>query len=89
MIYNVRDYCCRTENVEFMRERYHLLMRTYIFFVIHCNYISVVRKVLARLRKAELEEPVGKEQADHVVVNDDFDRTVDEMIAIIDRERCR
>ena len=46
-------------------------------------------KVLARLRKAELEEPVGREQADHVVVNDDFDRTVEEMIAIIDRERCR
>jgi len=46
-------------------------------------------KVLARLRKAELEEPVGTEQADHVVVNDDFDRTVDEMMSIIDRERCR
>jgi guanylate kinase len=45
-------------------------------------------KVLARLRKAELEEPIGLEQADHVVVNDDFDRTVDEMMLIIDRERA-
>jgi guanylate kinase len=46
-------------------------------------------KVLARLRKAEQEEPVGVEQADHVVVNDDLDRTVDEMLAIIDLERSR
>ena len=46
-------------------------------------------KVQARLRKAELEEPVGRDQADHVVVNDDLDRTVEEMIAIIERERCR
>ena len=44
-------------------------------------------KVLARLRKAELEEPIGSQQADHVVVNDELDRTVDEMMAIIDRER--
>lgn len=46
-------------------------------------------KVLARLRKAEQEEPVGVEQADHVVVNDDLDRTVDEMLAIIELERSR
>lgn len=46
-------------------------------------------KVQARLRKAELEEPVGREQADYVVVNDDLDRTVEEMMAIIGRERCR
>lgn len=46
-------------------------------------------KVQARLRKAELEEPVGREQADHVVVNDDFDQTVDEMMRIINRERSR
>ena len=46
-------------------------------------------KVQARLRKAELEEPIGREQADYLVVNDDIDRTVDEMMAIIDRERCR
>ena len=46
-------------------------------------------KVLARLRKAELEEPVGRQQADYVVVNDELERTVDEMISIIDRERSR
>ncbi len=46
-------------------------------------------KVQARLRKAEIEEPVGREQADYVVVNDDLDRTVDEMMSIIERERCR
>ena len=45
-------------------------------------------KVLARLRKAELEEPVGRELADYVVVNDDLDRTVDELLGIIDRERA-
>lgn len=44
-------------------------------------------KVLARLRKAEMEEPIGCEQADYVVVNDDLDRTVDEMLEIIARER--
>ena len=46
-------------------------------------------KVLARLRKAEHEEPIGIKQADHVVVNDDLDRTVDEMLAIIELERSR
>ena len=44
-------------------------------------------KVLARLRKAEHEEPVGIAEADHVVVNDDLDRTVDEMLAIIEKHR--
>jgi guanylate kinase len=44
-------------------------------------------KVLARLRKAEHEEPVGIAEADHVVVNDDLDRTVDEMLTIIDQRR--
>jgi guanylate kinase len=44
-------------------------------------------KVLARLRKAEMEEPVGREQADHVVVNDDLARTVEELLEIIERER--
>ena len=44
-------------------------------------------KILARLRKAEQEEPVGKLEADYVVVNDDLERTVDEMLAIIERER--
>ena len=46
-------------------------------------------KVLARLRKAELEEPIGLAEADHVVVNDDLDRTVEEMLAIIEGERAR
>ena len=40
-------------------------------------------KVAARLRKAEEEEPVGKAMSDHVVVNDDLDRTVDELLGII------
>lgn len=44
-------------------------------------------KVLARLRKAEHEEPVGIAEADHVVVNDDLDRTIDEMLTIIDKHR--
>jgi guanylate kinase len=44
-------------------------------------------KVEQRLRKAEEEEPVGRALADVVVVNDDLDRTTDEMLAIIDRER--
>ncbi len=46
-------------------------------------------KVHARLRKAEKEEPVGREQADYVVVNDELERTVDEMMTIIERERAR
>jgi guanylate kinase len=46
-------------------------------------------KVEARLRKAEEEEPVGLAISDHVIVNDDLDRTVDEMLAIIDTERAR
>jgi guanylate kinase len=46
-------------------------------------------KVLARLRKAELEEPIGRAEADYVVVNDDLDRTVDEMLSILTTERSR
>lgn len=46
-------------------------------------------KVHARLRKAEKEEPIGREQADYLVVNDEFDRTVDEMLDIVNRERQR
>ncbi|NNE12594.1 MAG: guanylate kinase [Ilumatobacter sp.] len=46
-------------------------------------------KVQARLRKAELEEQIGREQADYVVVNDDVERSVDEMMRIIERERSR
>jgi guanylate kinase len=40
-------------------------------------------KVLARLKKAEEEEPIGRELADHVVVNDDLETTIDEMLGII------
>ena len=46
-------------------------------------------KVFARLRKAELEEPLGIAIADHVVVNDDLSTTVDAMMAIIDSKRSR
>ncbi|MDA2945177.1 MAG: guanylate kinase [Actinomycetota bacterium] len=45
-------------------------------------------KVLARLRKAEAEEPLGRRIADHVLVNDDLDRTVDDMLAVIEGERA-
>ncbi len=45
-------------------------------------------KVLARLKKAEEEEPIGRELADHVVVNDDLDDTIDEMLSIIENARC-
>ena len=46
-------------------------------------------KVLARLRKAETEEPVGLELAYFVVVNDDLGTTIDEMLRIIDGARSR
>ncbi len=46
-------------------------------------------KVFARLRKAEKEEPIGRELADYLVVNDELERTVDEMINIVNRERAR
>lgn len=45
--------------------------------------------VVARLRKAEDEEPVGRRLADHVVVNDDLDATIDEMLSIIEHARHR
>lgn len=44
-------------------------------------------KVHARLRKAEKEEPIGRSIADHIVVNDELERTLDEMQAIISTER--
>jgi guanylate kinase len=44
-------------------------------------------KVQQRLRKAEDEEPVGLGIADHVVVNDDLDRTVGEIAALIAAHR--
>ena len=46
-------------------------------------------KVQQRLRKAEEEEPVGLALADFTVVNDDLDRTVDEMLGIIAALRAR
>ena len=44
-------------------------------------------KVEQRLKKALDEEPVGLAIADHVVVNDDLERTVAEMGSIIERHR--
>ena len=44
-------------------------------------------RVEARLRKAETEEPVGLALADHVVVNDELESTIEEMLAIIDEAR--
>jgi guanylate kinase len=44
-------------------------------------------KVDERLRKALDEEPIGLKLADHVVVNDHLDRTVDELLAIIGQYR--
>lgn len=45
-------------------------------------------KVDERLQKAVDEEPVGLAIADHVVVNDDLDRTVEEMMQIIEHHRA-
>jgi len=44
-------------------------------------------KVDQRLQKALDEEPIGLAIADHVVVNDDLERTVAEMMEIIDEHR--
>jgi guanylate kinase len=44
-------------------------------------------KVDQRLQKALDEEPVGLAIANHVVVNDDLGRTVDEMMQIIQHHR--
>ena len=44
-------------------------------------------KVEQRLKKALDEEPVGLAIADHVVVNDDLERSVAEMGSIIERHR--
>jgi guanylate kinase len=46
-------------------------------------------KVAQRVQKALEEEPIGLAIADHVVVNDDLDRTVDEMLAIVNKYRDR
>jgi guanylate kinase len=45
-------------------------------------------KVQQRVRKAEDEEPVGIAIADHVVVNDDLDRTVSEIADLIEAHRA-
>ena len=44
-------------------------------------------KVLARVKKAEEEEPIGRALADHVVINDDLETTIDEMLDIIHAAR--
>ena len=44
-------------------------------------------RVRARLRKAEDEEPIGLRLADHVVVNDELQSTIDEMLAIVESAR--
>jgi guanylate kinase len=46
-------------------------------------------KVEERLRKAEEEEPVGIAMADHVVVNDDLELTLQELVRIVNHERKR
>jgi guanylate kinase len=46
-------------------------------------------KVQQRLRKAEEEEPIGRAMADHVVVNDRLDATVDDMLRLITARRKR
>lgn len=46
-------------------------------------------KVEQRLQKALDEEPVGLAIADHIVVNDDLERTVGEMMEIIDNHRAQ
>jgi guanylate kinase len=45
------------------------------------------QKVHERLQKALDEEPVGMALANHVVVNDDLERTVTEMMQIIEHHR--
>lgn len=44
-------------------------------------------RVAERLQKALDEEPVGLQLANHVVVNDDLERTVEEMMQIIGHHR--
>ena len=47
------------------------------------------QKVEERLRKAEEEEPVGIAIADHVVVNDDLELTLQELLRVLHHERNR
>ena len=46
-------------------------------------------KVAKRLRKADEEEPIGLALADHVIVNDDLDRAVSELLAVIESHQRR
>lgn len=46
-------------------------------------------KIFARLKKAEAEEPIGREIADHVLTNDDLEQTISDMLAVIATERSR
>jgi guanylate kinase len=46
-------------------------------------------RVRDRLRKAEDLDATGRAMADHVVVNDDLDRAVEEVAAILDQHRRR
>ena len=44
---------------------------------------------MLKLKKAEAEEPVGRAIADHVLTNDDLEKTVDDMLVVIIKERSR
>lgn len=46
------------------------------------------RKVEERVRKALEEEPLGRELADAVVVNDDLDRAVAKIAALVEERRA-
>ena len=45
--------------------------------------------IRARLELAETEEAEGREIADHVVVNDDLNRAVEELAGIVESHRSR
>jgi guanylate kinase len=45
------------------------------------------RSVVGRLAEADREEEAGRALADHVVVNDDLSRAVDEAAAIVEAHR--
>jgi len=44
-------------------------------------------KVVARLRKAEDEEPIGRDLSDYIVVNENLEETIDDMLRLIERAR--
>jgi guanylate kinase len=45
--------------------------------------------IRARLELGEAEEEQGRELADHVIVNDDLDRAVDELAGIVNEHRSQ